>query len=186
MGWCWGSSFLPNPSPLSTAPGGQRGLNKPVVIFWGEAASRALPAPDATRGTSPNPVGENPLALGGNSIGLKTWGNLPKWCREFGLALEQQYPEPFTFQGAAIQTERLWPNSSCHPFGVIRTGEDCQLLHLPHHQTMYPAGKLFLTCLLLFDLRQDQDPCFIPGQFSSLSPIPRLFPSPVSVTPGWS
>lgn len=70
MGWCWCSSFLPNPSPLSTAPGGQRGLNKPVVICWGEAASQALPAPEATRGTSPNPVGENPLAPGGNSIGL--------------------------------------------------------------------------------------------------------------------
>lgn len=129
-------------------------------------------------------IGENPLAPGGNSISRKTWGASPNWCREF--AFEQQYPEPFTFQGAAIQTERLWPNSSCPPLGVICAGEDCQLLCLPHCQTMYPAGKLFLACLLLFDLTQDQDPLFIPGQFTSLSPIPHLFPSLVSITSGWS
>ena len=141
MGWCCGSSFLANPSPLSTAPGGQWGLNKPVVICWGEAASRALPAPEAARGTSPNPVGENPLAPGGNSISLKTWGTSPKQRREFGLAFEQQYPEPFAFQGAAIQTEWLWPSSSCRPFGVICTGEDCQPLRLPPPPNRAPGRE---------------------------------------------
>lgn len=41
--------------------------------------------PEATRGTSPNPVRENPLAPGGNSIGLKTWRTSPIQCRELGL-----------------------------------------------------------------------------------------------------
>lgn len=39
LGSCWGSSFLPNPSPFPAAPGGRRGLHNPVVSCWGEARS---------------------------------------------------------------------------------------------------------------------------------------------------
>lgn len=57
--------------------------------------------PQATKGTLPNPAGEDPLAPGGNFIGLKTWGASPKRRREFGLAFEQQHPEPSSVRGAA-------------------------------------------------------------------------------------
>lgn len=89
------------------------------------------------------------------------------------MAFEQQYPEPLKCQSAAIQSEMLWPNSSCHPFGVICTEGDCQIFLLLHHQAMCPTGKLFPTCLFFFDLMQDQDPFFIPGYFPSLSPGPN-------------
>lgn len=36
-------SFLPNPSPLSPAAGGQRGLNRLVDLYWGEAVSQTQP-----------------------------------------------------------------------------------------------------------------------------------------------
>lgn len=138
-------------------------------------------------GKLPNPAGVN-LAVGHNSIHWsKTMGNFtPCWFLR-GWPLSSNIHSPPLSKVLQSKLKGCVPILPAILLGLFVQGRIASsFTYSPATKTLYPAGKLPLMCILLFDLMQDQDPFFIPGQFCSLSPVPHLFPSPVSFTPGCS
>lgn len=107
---------------------------------------------------------------------VKTWQLLPGAAGSLGW--------PWSSSIQSLPLPKVLLAKGCGPllptpFGILCTGISSSC----HHQTTHPAGNFLLSFLFL---SVGSNPLFVPGQFSSLSPIPHLFPGPVSVTPGWS
>lgn len=147
-------SFLPNPSPLSPAAPGQRGLNRLGDLYWGEAVSQAQPKLCLHPHKSLQPRGNR--------------GSFTQVLQALWAGLRA--PKALHSKGCGpVLPITLW-DSVCRDFFLLPT-------------TKPPAGNLLLTFLFLF---VGSNPFLVPGQFSSLPPVPHLCPGPVSVTPGWS
>lgn len=129
--WAGAGLVPPKPSPLSPAAGGQRGLNRPVGIYWGEAVSQA----------------QSVLCLHPHKFlqpRVKTCELHPGAARSLGWPLSSSIPSPPLPK--ALQSKGCGPVLPITPLGFCVQG----FLPPAHHQTTHPAGNLLLTFLFLF------------------------------------